>query len=304
MERVIQDELLSKTQEFLNATQHGFIPGKSCTTNLIMLTDNIANNLAKDIGTDIIYFDFAKAFDTVNHDLLLTELKNNFEIEGRLLKFITNYLKDRRQRVVLDNAFSEYQAVSSGVPQGSILGLLLFVVFINDINTVISPGTNICLYADDTKIWREMHTVNDCKILQNDKDSLDIWCKRNQMRFHPEKCKVVSIISNSNRLFYIGIMPFSRYSYTIGNTIVKVDLGVTINDQFTWTDHHQKIITKASQMLGLIKHTSHFIIPSRRKRTLYLSMVRSQFEHCSVIWCPVTASKLYDFVVVQKNAIK
>ena len=95
MERVIQDELLSKTQKFLNATQHGFIPGKSCTTNLITLTDNIANNLAKDIGTDIIYFDFAKAFDTVNQDLLLTKLKNNFKIKGRLLKFIANYLRDR-----------------------------------------------------------------------------------------------------------------------------------------------------------------------------------------------------------------
>ena len=124
-----------------------------------------------------------------NHDLILTKLKNNFKIEGRLLKFKANYLRDRRQRVVLDNAFSEYQAVSSGVLQGSILGPLLFVVFINDINTVISPGTNICLYADDTKIWREMHTVNDCTILQNDIDALDIWCKRNQLRFHPENAR-------------------------------------------------------------------------------------------------------------------
>ena len=187
---------------------------------MITLTDNIANNLAKDIGTDIIYFDFAKAFDTVNHDLLLTmtKLKSNFKIEGRLLKFIANYLRDHRQRVVVDNAFLEYQAVSSGVPQGSMLGPLLFVIFINDINTVISPGTNICLYADDAKIWREMHTVNDCTILQNDIDSLDIWCKRNLVRFHPEKCKAVPIISNSNRLFYITLLPFSRYSYTIGNT--------------------------------------------------------------------------------------
>ena len=107
MERVIQDELLILTRHFLNSVQHGFLSGKSCTTNLITLTDDIVNNLFNDVGTDIIYFDFAKAFDTVNHDLLLSKLKKNFKIEGRLLKFIASYLRNRRQRVVLDNTFSE-----------------------------------------------------------------------------------------------------------------------------------------------------------------------------------------------------
>ena len=146
-------------------------------------------------------------FDTVNHDLLLAKLKTNFKIEGRLLKFVANYLKDRRQRVVLDNTLSEYHTVNSGVPQGSILGPLFFVLFINDISTVISPGTNICLYADDTKIWCQMQSENDCKILQNDIDCLESWCKTNLMRFHPDKCKVVTMISNRSQLTY------SRVSY-------------------------------------------------------------------------------------------
>ena len=120
MERVIQDELLNLTRHFLNPVQHGLLSGKSYNTNLVTLTDDIANNLFNDVGTDIIYFDFAKAFDTVNHDLLLSKLKKNFKIEGWLLKFIASYLRNRRQRVVLDNTFSEYKPVKSGVPQGSI----------------------------------------------------------------------------------------------------------------------------------------------------------------------------------------
>ena len=99
MERIIQDELLTKTQEFISSEQHGFISSRSCNSNLISLTDNIASNLYNDIGTEIIYFDFAKAFDSVNHDLLLKKLKNKFNIDARLLKFLVNYLKNRRQRV-------------------------------------------------------------------------------------------------------------------------------------------------------------------------------------------------------------
>ena len=309
MERVILDQLLDLTKNFLNPVQHGFLSEKSCATNLITLTDDIAHSLFNDIGTDIIYFDFAKAFDTVNHDLLLLKLKKNYHIEGRLLKFITNYLKDRRQRVTLDNAFSDYKPVKSGVPQGSILGPLLFVLFINDISAVISSGTNICLFADDTKIWRAMHNESDCKVLQNDIDNLDSWCKENKMSFHPGKCKVVSLISDRNRLTQLSMLPFSQFSYTLGNSVLnyeesEIDLGVTINDQLTWLDQQNKTLSKASQMLGLTKRTCHFLIHGKRKRTLYLTMVRSHFEHCSVIWRPVTATQLNNFEVIQKNAIK
>ena len=139
------------SRHHINPLQHGFLSNRSCTTNLLNLIDDIACNLYNDTGTDIIYFDFAKVFDTVNHDLLLNKLKNKFNIDGRMLKFLTNYLKNRTQRVGMENELSEPQNVLSGVHQGSILGPLLFALFINDISDGISDGTSMCLFADVPK---------------------------------------------------------------------------------------------------------------------------------------------------------
>ena len=154
-----------------------------------------------------------------------------------------------------------------------------------------------------------MQSELDCKILQNDINNLNKWCKTNRILFHPEKCKIVSIISNANRLTHINLLPFSKFSYILGSSVLnyeenEVDLGAIINDKSTWSDHQNKIILKASQMLSLTKRTCHFLINSKRKRTLYLTMVRSQFEHCSAIWRPVSATQLNKFEVIQKNAIK
>ena len=110
-----------------------------------------------------------------------------------MLKFLCNYLSNRKQRVVLSNKFSSCLPVQSGVPDGSILGPLLFILFINDIYETISPETKISLYADDTKIWRNMKSYQDCIILQNDIDSLHKWCIINKMNFHHDKCKVLSV---------------------------------------------------------------------------------------------------------------
>ena len=131
------------------------------------------------------------------------------------------------------------------------------------------------------------------------------------MRFNPSKCKVVSINSKSSHcnLEYLSLLPLSRFNYTLGDNILDYeanerDLGVIMNYSFTWDEHHNKVINKASQMLGLTKRTCHFLISSQRKRTLYLAMVRSQFQHCSVIWRPVTSSQIHKFEAIQKNAVK
>ena len=307
MERIIQDELLARTRDQLNGHQHGFLANKSCTTNLISLSDSINTALHNKIGTDIIYFDFQKAFDTVRHNLILMKLKNQLKnINGCLLRFISNYLKDRTQRVVLENCYSTTKPVNSGVPQGSILGPILFLLFINDIADGIDAKTNISLFADDTKLWREMSSEKDCAILQSDIDKLNNWCHINNMKFHPDKCKVVSIKASSNsndNLLYILL--FANFNNNIGDAVINYetsekDLGVMINNEFTWHEHQQLILTNASQFFGLTKRTCHFVTNPNRKRTLYLTLVRSMFEHCSPIWRPVESINIDKFERLQK----
>ena len=111
--------------------------------------------------TDVIYFDFSKAFDSVNHDIILHKLKYIFKIDGRLLKFLKNYLCNREQCVVIDGIKSSLKPVHSGVPQGSIIGHILFVIFINDLPQGIDKNSSISLYADDTKLWRTIKTDYD-----------------------------------------------------------------------------------------------------------------------------------------------
>ena len=310
MERIIEDGLLLRTRHLLSDTQHGFVKDKSCTTNILTLSDNISTLLHNNIiGCDIIYFNFQKAFDTVRHDLILKKLKYRFNIDGTLLRFIKDYLKDRAQRVLLDNSFSDFKPVVSGVPQGSILGPLLFVLFIDDISLGLDPNTHINLYADDTKIWRAMYSEYDCHMLQEDIKKLYIWCNINDMKFHPDKCKVLSINGNSVLNNLLHMLPFSKYSYSIGNNIIdytpdQKDLGVIINENFTWDDHQDMLLNKASQMLGLTKRTCHFVTSPNSKRTLYLTLVRSLFEHVSITWRPVTLTRIHLFERLQKNSMK
>ena len=306
-ERILYDELLTRTIDKIDTRQHGFLRNRSCNSNLLLFTESIVRSLHEKIGTDVIYFDFAKAFDTVSHDLILNKLKTQYNIDGTLLKFFTEYLCSRKQRVILDNVISECVDVLSGVPQGSILGPLLFVLFINDIYTNIDKDTNIALFADDTKIWRDINSEADCEILQNDINTLSTWSRNNKMSFHPDKCKALSI--HDSRPDFVKVLPFPYCHYNINGNIIEFcenerDLGVLVSSNFRWDDQHDKILKKAHQMLGFTKRTCHFILDARKRRSLYLSLVRSNFEHGSIIWRPVTETEISDFEKLQKKALK
>ena len=246
-ERILYDELLTRTIDKIDKRQHGFLRNRSCISNLLLFTESIARSLHEKIGTDIIYFDFAKAFDTVSHDLILKKLKTQYNIDGTLLKFFTEYLRSRKQRVILDNVISESVDVLSGVPQGSILGPLLFVLFINDVYANIDNDSNIALFADDTKIWRDINSESDCETLQNDINTLSIWSRNNKMSFHPDKCKALSIYDC--RPDFVKVLPFALRYYNINGNVIEFcenerDLGVIVNSNFKWDEQHDKILKK------------------------------------------------------------
>ena len=307
-ERILKEELLLRTSHLLDSRQHGFLNHKSCSTNMISFTDNVVLSINDTctLSTDVVYFDFSKAFDSVNHDFILDKIKNSYSIDGRLLKFLKNYLCEREQRVVLDGVKSSLKPVLSGVPQGSILGPILFVLFINDLHEGISTDTHIALYADDTKLWRSIKNEEDITQLQRDINILYFWSLNNKMKFHPDKCKVVTI---KHRPSPLAMLPFVAYDYHLGEKLLSYAdsekvLGVHINKSFTFNEQCEILLTKANQKFGILKRTCHFVTCKNRRRVLYLALVRSQFEHCSPVWRPRSITMINKFESFQKKCIK
>ena len=307
-ERILKEELLLRTSHLIDSRQHGFLNLKSCSSNMIRFTDNVVMSIndTHTLSTDVVYFDFSKAFYSVNHDLILDKLKNSYSIDGRLLKFLKNYLCEREQSVVLDGVKSSSKPVLSGVPQGSILVPLLFVLFINDLNEGISTDTHIALYADDTKIWRSIKNEADTAQLQRDINILNFWSLNNKMKFHPDKCKVVTIKHKPSPL---AMLPFVAYHYHLGENLLsyadsETDLGVHVNKNFNFNEQCEIILTKANQKFGILKRTCHFVTCRNRRRVLYLALVRSQFEHCSPVWRPGSITMMNKFESFHKKCLK
>ena len=301
-ERVIKETLLIHTKHLLDNRQHGFLSNKSCSTNMVHFCDDLALSLNNDNRTDVVYFDFAKAFDSVNHDIILDKLKCKYKVDGTLLKFLCNYLKDREQCVVIGNEKSINKTVLSGVPQGSILGPLLFVLFINDMPDGISPGTKLALYADDTKIWRVIENDHDHAVLQNDIDYLDKWSLDNKMKFHLSKCKVLSVQKSP-------VDASTDFKYSLGTDPLEYadsekDLGVDMTPKLSWSNQIDRLCSKASQKLGMIRRNCFFVKDTSRARTLYIALVRSIFESCSIIWRPTNQTLTAKIEGIQKRAIK
>ena len=305
-EKFIRDEILTHCRHLLHDNQHGFLPNKSCTTQLLPFSDDISLCLNSGGLVDVVYFDFAKAFNTVNHDIILHKLKYQFKIDGLMLKSIKNYLKGRKQQVLVNGKHSTPSNVKSGVPQGSILGPLLFFLFINDMQTVVSEHTNIAWYADNTKIWRHIKSPTDHDILQSDINALSTWAELNKMKFHPDKCKILSINNFNKNLFQE--LPFYYYPYQLQTTILdyaleEKDLGILTTPNFSFKTHQNYILNKAITQFNLLRRTCHFVNNSSKRRTLYLTLIRSVINHASQIWRP-NGSAIESFENFQKRCIK
>ena len=185
----------------LSTDQYGFIAGRSTTNQLLVTLHDWLSSLDKNLPVDVIYLDFKKAFDTVPHIRLLKKLAS-YGIKDNILKWITSFLDGRQQLVKINNSHSNSINVTSGVPQGSVLGPTLFIYFINDLSDIIGLNTNIKIFADDTKIYSTVRNENDSTNLQETINSLYKWSKTWLLEFNLNKCKVIHIGKNNNNFKY------------------------------------------------------------------------------------------------------
>ena len=192
MERFIKEEIMNHVtnNKLLSTKQYGFISGRSTTTQLLRYLDECINNIVDGGVVDTIYLDFAKAFDTIPHRRLLGKL-DSYGIRGSILNWIKVFLIERSQVVKVNHTESEPTSVPSGVPQGSVLGPVLFVLYINDLPETVK--SDILLFADDTKIMRTITTREDACTLQNDIDSLQDWSHKWLLNFNADKCHVLTV---------------------------------------------------------------------------------------------------------------
>ena len=230
--------------------QHGFQSGLSCESQLIETVHDWMTAMDNKTQIDAILLDFAKAFDKVPHLRLLSKL-TSYGITGNTQNWIKSFLSNRKQRVSVNGALSDITDVTSGVPQGSVLGPVLFLLYINDINGNIK--SSIRLFADDSIIYRKISSKTDHEILQTDLSQLQTWSDKWQMEFNVSKCVHLPITNKTKP---------STHKYSLsGKPLSTVSshsyLGVKLDSKLTWTNHVTDITSKSSKCLGTIKLLAH-----------------------------------------------
>ena len=302
-EKVVRNQLVAYIEKhnLFNITQHGFRFGRSCLSQLLEHYDKITKLMEDGHDVDIIYVDFAKAFDKVDINIAMAKIKS-LGISGCLADWIYCFLSHRTQQVVVNSAKSSAQEVISGVPQGSVLGPLIFLILIGDIDEEV-VASFLSSFADDTRIGREVDCENDADMLQNDLNSVYKWCTDNNMSFNSDKFEYMSYLSNTNNADYHN----SQYYDNKGNPIKKSDhvkdLGVHMSSSGTFTHHINITTTKAMQLCGWILRTftTRETLPML---TLYKSLVIPHLDYCSQLWNPNSAGAITKLETVQRNFLK
>ena len=203
MESIIKEKLLVhlESNQLLQDAQHGFTHGRSCLTNLLETLESWTNALDEGFGLDVIYLDYRKAFDSVLHKRMIAKLKT-FGITGKTLTWLKSFLADRTMRVGIRGTFSHDDPVTSGVPKGSVIGPLLFILYVNELPDWIK--NEIKMFVDDTMILCKIKTVKDAESLQADLNDLMEWSRRWQMAFNSDKCKVMHIGHRQDTKYYMS----------------------------------------------------------------------------------------------------
>ena len=273
-EKFVRRHIMNHIEQQLSSDQHGFVEHKSCLSNLLETVETIIDMIDKGEPVDVFYFDFMKAFDSVPHFRLLTKMEN-MGITGKTLNIVRDFLSGRSFKTYVGGTLSFLRAVLSGVPQGSVLGPLLFVIFINDLPDCIKAISK--LFADDLKA-----IVNADSVIENRNMLLDLqrWEETWLLRFNPSKCKVMHLDFNEN--------PKHEHIFNdvmLSSVESEKDLGVVVTEQLLWKDQMKGCISKANQMISWV--TRNLILRDKYvMRNVYKTVIRPHIEYCTQLWSP------------------
>ena len=275
METIIKDAILNfiSKHHLIGRNQHGFLPGRNTSTQLLQALNEWTTSYENKEDVHVIYTDFAKAFDKVSHQKLIQTLYS-YGIRGDALRWISSFLSERTQRVSVKGNLSTKLEVVSGVPQGSVLGPLLFILYIEDLKGSSATDCQMSLFADDSKIF-SFNTVN----LQVSLNNVSEFVKERQLMLAPEKCKHLCISRATTdvelKLNYETIPTFEEV----------VDLGITVDSKLSWRSHISKLKNKAfARCYQILNSFSTKNIWTLRKA--YITYIRPLLEYNSVIWNP------------------
>ena len=300
MERIVSEEITKHftKNDLFTKEQHGFIKGKNCTTNLLETLDEITFELSQGNSIDVLYTDMAKAFDTVSHTKLLVKTQA-YGIGYLIINWLSSFLTGRTQRVVMGESASVWLEIKRGVPQGSVLGPLLFLIYINDLPEVVDNSTK--LYADDNKNFQIVNTISDSVRMQNNINELCKWSNDWQIDFNISKCKVMHFGKNNNKFEYI--MCTNEEEKTLMKTKLERDVGVYISDELNWDYQIQEVTSKANKKLGWLSRAFTYK-DIHIMKILYCTFVRPLLEFAVPVWSPNFEKQVDILERVQRRATK
>ena len=246
--------------------------------------------------TDLVILDFSKAFDTVPHRKLLHKLRH-YGIDGELLSWLSAFLMERSQRVIVEGEASSSIKVDSGVPQGTVLGPLLFLIHINDLPNAVQ--SQVRLFADDCLLYRQIKSNEDQKKLQNDLIALEKWATTWGMKFNAKKCYIMRI--------HRGTKPITSM-YTLDNHVLEQVqdnpyLGLLISENLKWSSHINKISKRANSTLGFLRRNLKHC-PKSLKETAYFSLIRSVLDYSATVWDPYLQKDVDQLESIQRRAAR